>query len=388
MASIALVVVSGAYGVSAVAPSLSYFMDTEAAPLNALGSSALAITAGDDGNADLSCGTHAEFPVAVDLVAPRGGAYSAHAVIAPSSDAALCEALALKAYYEGTKEYGGTIEGLTTGSISEGGAWRFTVDLGESLEDEAVPNGTVCTFDVVFSAYCPSLGYQGGGFTDDDAVTFTIAKNECEGPDCPCVSCGDVEIHIDSTTKTKTITIIESNAGSGDVVVLSGAGSIGGDGGDSSVTTDGVEAGSDTTAEAEGGTAKSESTTQAYGEADSSGGDGGDAGAAWTFTGAWSGDATSEVFVDGGQNHTEINVEVDNCCCECEGEEDRCGIGCGSEWSSSWSTHETRTRTERSYSFDGVRTRVEERTSTETHESSGEEGGTTSGQEAGSEYGE
>jgi len=383
MGAIALFVASGAYGAGAVAPSLSYFMDTEGSPANALGSSALAIEAWDGGNVDLSCGTHAAFDVEVALDAPRSGAYSAHAIIASESDMALCEALTLKAYHEGTKVYGGTVDGLTTDSIEAGGSWQFTVNLGESIEDEAVPNGTVCTFDVIFSAYCPMLGYEGGGFTDDDAVTFTIAKNECDGPDCPCVSCGDVYIDIDSNTHNETTNIIDSNAGSGDVVIINGSASVGGDGGGSSVTTGGVNADSETDASAEGGDAESDSTTEANGEAASEGGDGGDAGDASSVTVVHTGGSVSEVTIDGGHSSTVIDIEADNCCCECEENADPCDTTCGSEWYSSWSHHETRSSTERSFSFDGTHTHAEETTSTETYEASGEEGGTSSGSDEG-----
>jgi hypothetical protein len=77
----------------------------------------------------------------------------------------------------------------------------------------------------VFEAFCPALGFAGGGFTDTDAVMLSITKapceDECDDPSC----CGDVEVVVHNTNTASTTNTVTSTAYTGGNTI-SGSGTI------------------------------------------------------------------------------------------------------------------------------------------------------------------
>ncbi len=138
-------------------------------------------------------------------------------------------------------------------------------------------------------------------------------------------------VGVNNFSTAATTNMVGSVANSGGNVVMSTSASVGGNSGSSAAiagpTTALAESDADVEVEAEGeegddseveaeGEAYADGDATATGSATSATGNGGNGGTATNVTTLMTGDATSEVSIDGGENSTEIDVTVEDDCCD------------------------------------------------------------------------
>jgi hypothetical protein len=137
-------------------------------------------------------------------------------------------------------------------------------------------------------------------------------------------------VSVNNMSAAFTLNQVASGANTGGNVVVSSSASVGGDSGNSAAVSGPVTASSnvdgDVKVEGEGedyadveveGEVDLDNVTTAHGSATSASGNGGSAGKAVTVNTLSTGDAVSEVVIAGAQNHTEINIAVEDDC-ECD----------------------------------------------------------------------
>lgn len=220
MFALAAFVIAGGYVVYTLGPSLAYFSDTEGSTASAMSTGSLLVDAHGGGSFGLSCNDREELSVSVTLDGTRTSAYAIRAEFVPGTDNGFCEMLKLSAVQRGEERYAGDLLGFSLHDVTDASDWSFTV----SADDLSVlPDGAMCGVALVFEAYCPALGYLGGGFTDRDAVMFTFVKEPCGGDEsCDPGCCGNVDITIDQTVTNITNNTVVSGANSGGNTVVGG----------------------------------------------------------------------------------------------------------------------------------------------------------------------
>lgn len=138
-------------------------------------------------------------------------------------------------------------------------------------------------------------------------------------------------VGVNNFSVAATTNMVGSLANTGGNVVMSSSASVGGNSGSSAAiagpTTALAESDADVNVEAEGedgedseveaeGEAWADGDATATGSATSATGNGGNGGTATNITTLMTGDATSEVAIDGGVNSTEIDITVEDDCCD------------------------------------------------------------------------
>ncbi len=136
-------------------------------------------------------------------------------------------------------------------------------------------------------------------------------------------------VGVSNFSVSNTVNMVGSSANSGGNAVVSTSASVGGNSGSSAAiagpTTALADSDADVDVEAEGEEGEVEAEGEAYadGDADATGsatsatGNGGAGGSATNITTLMTGNATSEVVIEGAQNSTEIDIDAeDNCDCD------------------------------------------------------------------------
>ncbi len=217
--ALCMCVLAGGYAAHTLGPSSAYFTDTEGARASTMGSDSLRIDVFGGGSYGLTCDDHEEIPVSVSFGGVRAGAYAVRSESVPGSDLSFCEALHVSVAHQGEEWYRGALLGLVMDDRTETGEWDLSVWNNDVSE---VPDGATCKIMLVFDAYSPALGYMSGGFTDLDAVPLTFIKERCEDEVCEPECCGDVTVVVDQTDVNETHNTVVSDANSGGNTIIGG----------------------------------------------------------------------------------------------------------------------------------------------------------------------
>jgi hypothetical protein len=176
--SIVFVVSSVWYVLPTVAVSLSYFTDTEAAPANSIASALLSIDADGGGTYELASGASVRIPIETELVTSRSAQYAIHTTYATGTPE-LCELVNAELWQGDYRHFpnGGSPDLLDVevSHATSSGLWNLDVSLPTFAS--SIPDGTSCSVELVFQAWCTTTGDYGDGFSDEDRVRVTIVKS-------------------------------------------------------------------------------------------------------------------------------------------------------------------------------------------------------------------